>query len=65
LELTFDHTDANWTEHKFQYTAAHEMGHLLGLDHIAAKKSLMNDYMHEDFRTPQKADIAAIVKIWT
>ena len=63
LELSFDKAET-WTPHKLQATAAHEIGHLLGIHHIAAPRQLMNDTLHDDIKTPQAQDIAAAVRIW-
>jgi len=63
LLLKFDETEL-WDDHRFQYTAAHEIGHLLGLFHLTAKRSLMNDFLHKDFKTPQTADKKKAVSIW-
>ena len=63
LELSFDRAET-WTPHKFQATAAHEFGHNLGLHHIGEANQLMNDTLHDDIATPQKADAAAAVRIW-
>ena len=63
LELSFDRAET-WTPHKFQATAAHEFGHNLGLHHIGEPNQLMNDTLHDDIASPQKADIVAAVRIW-
>lgn len=63
LELTFDLAES-WSPHKFQATCAHEIGHILGIDHIAHPRQLMNDTLHEDIKEPKEKDIAAAVAIW-
>lgn len=63
LELSFDKAET-WTPHKLQATAAHEIGHLLGIHHLSAPRQLMNDTLHDDIKTPQAADIQEAVKIW-
>jgi hypothetical protein len=63
LELSFDKAET-WNAHKLQATAAHEIGHLLGINHISAPRQLMNDTLHNDIKTPQTVDIQEAVKIW-
>jgi hypothetical protein len=63
LELSFDRAET-WTPHKFKATAAHEFGHNLGIRHIGEARQLMNETLHDDIDAPQKADIAAAVRIW-
>jgi matrixin len=63
LELSFDKAET-WNAHKLQATAAHEIGHLLGIHHISAPRQLMNDTLHNDIKTPQSVDIQEAVKIW-
>ncbi len=63
LELTFDISET-WGDFRFQACAAHEIGHLLGLNHLTAPRSLMNDTLHEGITTPQSADIKKVVSIW-
>ncbi len=41
-----------------QYTLAHEFGHAIGLDHYNRPGNLMYFKYTEDFRVPQKGDIA-------
>lgn len=63
LELSFDRAET-WTPHKFKATAAHEFGHNLGIRHIGEARQLMNETLHDDIDAPQKADIAAAVRLW-
>ena len=62
LNLTFD-TSETWTAAEFQGTAAHEIGHLLGLPHITQKNQLMNNFLDVAIITPQKFDIEAAVEV--
>lgn len=64
LNLTFDITES-WTALEFQATAAHEIGHLLGIRHahVAASNQLMNDFLDPGIITPQKFDIQAAVAV--
>ena len=46
-----------------RYVAAHELGHVLGLDH-AAGDALMNHKYRERHRVPQPADLAGAVRLY-
>lgn len=65
LDLTFDIAEV-WTPSMFVTTAAHEMGHLLGIRHedVAGPGQLMNDVLQEGIRFPQSQDITAVQRIW-
>lgn len=55
LLMRFD-TDEDWTEQLFRAVAAHEFGHLLGLDHSRHKTALMFPYASLRIWTPQEVD---------
>ena len=63
LDLSFD-VNEQWTPFRFQATAAHELGHILGLNHTAVPNQLMNDTLHDNIMLPQTDDIKAAVAIW-
>jgi hypothetical protein len=64
LNITFD-TSQPWTALEFQATAAHEIGHLIGIKHahVTAKNQLMNDFLDPAITTPQKFDVDAAVAL--
>ena len=41
--------------------ACHELGHLLGMDHISGPVALLNPTYNPNVRKPQAADIAQVV----
>lgn len=63
LDLSFDVAE-QWTAHRFQATAAHEIGHLLGLRHSSVPRQLMNDTLHDDIKVPMEDDISKVAAIW-
>lgn len=63
LELIFDKSEPSWTDQAFSGTAAHEIGHLLGLRHSTVPRQLMNDTL-TDIVEPQSDDITRAQAIW-
>lgn len=62
LNLTFDITET-WTVPDFRATAAHEIGHLLGIGHVTEKQQLMNNFLDPEIDKPREFDIAAAVAV--
>lgn len=62
LELRFDRAES-WTDAKFEGTACHEIGHLLGLAHTGQAGQLMSSSL-ASFVTPQDEDRARAQKVW-
>ncbi len=51
-------TDRIPNDQTFRTVAMHEVGHLLGMDHLKHKKSLMYKYTDKDIETLTKRDLA-------
>ncbi|MHC4400380.1 MAG: matrixin family metalloprotease [Planctomycetota bacterium] len=65
-ELRFDVNENPWTPDKFLGTAAHEIGHLLGLRHAPQKGLLMSPLYQEGVVEPRGGDITALAGAgWT
>ncbi len=62
LELHIDKGEIFDTAFKFEATMAHEIGHLLGLDHTSAPGQLMGPRL-STFKAPQKEDIDRVRSI--
>jgi len=62
LNLTFD-TSETWTAADFRATAAHEIGHILGIGHVTQSNQLMNDFLDPAINKPMDFDIAAAVDV--
>lgn len=52
--------DGNLEVYDIRYTAAHEIGHAIGLDHPASAGQLMHHRYQEEFRTLQPGDIEGV-----
>lgn len=52
--------DGNLEVYDIRYTAAHEIGHAIGLDHPVSAGQLMHHRYHEEFRTLQPGDIEGV-----
>jgi len=64
MELRFDKSET-WNANKFQGTAAHEIGHLLGLGHASGPGELMSPLFQPAIITPQEGDATRILtKNW-
>lgn len=67
--LSIDQSEA-WTPEKYLYAMEHEIGHLLGLEHINDSAALMNPMLQLDaagqpkFTAPQSIDIATAKQTW-
>jgi hypothetical protein len=59
--LVFDDTET-WDEDKFVATAAHEIGHLLGLRHAAGKGQLMSPF-RSSIKKPTKEDVKRLAEV--
>lgn len=59
--LRFDKLE-NWDADKFKGTAAHEIGHLLGLGHASGPGQLMSPLFQAGILGPTAADVTAILK---
>jgi len=62
LELRFDRAE-QWTDAKFEGTACHEIGHLLGLTHTGQAGQLMSSSL-ATIITPQDEDTQRAQQIW-
>lgn len=64
-EIVFDRDDAFFfTPHTFFLTAAHEIGHAIGLDHSSNPSALMYDFLNENLSGLQSDDIAGAQAIY-
>jgi len=52
--------DGNLEVYDIRYTAAHEIGHAIGLDHPVSAGQLMHHRYQEEFRTLQSGDIEGV-----
>lgn len=59
LELEMDDREI-WTASKFQGAVCHEIGHLLGLNHLGRSGNLMSEFIGPDMVEPQLADIQSV-----
>jgi hypothetical protein len=66
LNLIFNKKQTSWTCQKFLAAATHEIGHILGLDHIfnPNEGQLMNEFRQNGVYVPKTADIAKVQAIW-
>ena len=66
LNLIFNRKQTSWTCQKFLAAATHEIGHILGLDHIfnPNEGQLMNEFRQNGIYVPKSEDIAKVKDIW-
>jgi hypothetical protein len=66
LNLIFNKKQTSWTCQKFLAVATHEIGHILGLDHIFSpgQGQLMNEFRQNGIYVPKDTDIAKVKEIW-
>lgn len=56
--------DGNLDVYDLRYTFLHELGHVIGLNHVLSRQSVMGFRYQETHSRPQAADIAGAVRLY-